>query len=149
MKWKKINESVDEDRSDELVGNIYDSLKTYIENLLYGNIRKNKGNILYYKERFNDAMKQLEKECGLIKTNESAEPDDTVYYYKIECEHDGDIRHEEIELEEAGAEVVDVETEGEGMDRDYWATIYFKVHDWERFQKETGCGPEDCLVKDW
>lgn len=68
MKWNKIcKESVDEDRSDELVGNIYDSLKTYIENLLYGNIRKNKGNILYYKERFNDAMKELERECGLVK----------------------------------------------------------------------------------
>lgn len=28
---------------------------------------------------------------------------DTIYYYKIECEHDGDIQHEIIELEEIGA----------------------------------------------
>lgn len=35
------------------------------------------------------------------------------------------------------------------MDRDYWATIYFKVNDWDKFEKETGSGPEDYQVKNW
>ena len=71
MKWNKINESrreLSEERSDELVGNVYDFLKVYIEALFYGgDTRKNRSSILFKKERFMDAIKSLEQECGFIK----------------------------------------------------------------------------------
>ena len=71
MKWNKINESrseLSEERSDELVGNVYDFLNVYIEALVYGgDTRKNRSSILFKKERFMDAIKSLEQECGFIK----------------------------------------------------------------------------------
>ena len=71
MKWYKINESrreLSEERSDELVGNVYDFLKVYIEALVYGGgMRKNRSSILFKKERFMDAIKSLEQECGFSK----------------------------------------------------------------------------------
>ena len=71
MKWNKINESrseLSEERSDELVGNVYDFLKVYIEALAYGgDTRKNRSSLLFKKERFMDAIKSLERECGFIK----------------------------------------------------------------------------------
>ena len=71
MKWYNINESrseLSEERSDELVGNVYDFLKVYIEALVYGGgMRKNRSSILFKKERFMDAIKSLEQECGFSK----------------------------------------------------------------------------------
>ena len=71
MKWNKINESrgeLSEERSDELVGNVYDFLKVYIEALVYGgDTRKNRSSLLFKKERFMNAIKSLEQECGFIK----------------------------------------------------------------------------------
>lgn len=49
-----------------------------------------------------------------------------VYRHKFECEHDGDVRSEVMELEDAGAKIVSVEEEPHG-DSDYWTTVEFTV----------------------
>ena len=71
MKWYKINESrgeLSDEKADELVGNVYDFLKAYIEALVYGGVtRKNRTAILFKKERLMDAIKSLERECGFTK----------------------------------------------------------------------------------
>lgn len=53
--------------------------------------------------------------------------DRKVYYYKFECEHDGDVRHEVAELEDAGAKIIDVQDERGDCDSDYWTTVSFVV----------------------
>lgn len=51
-----------------------------------------------------------------------------VYYKRFECEHEGDVDSEVMELEEAGAKVVDVQEDEHG-DCDYWTTVKFVVPD--------------------
>ena len=47
---------------------VKNNLKVYIEALVYGGgMRKNRSSILFKKERFMDAIKSLEQECGFIK----------------------------------------------------------------------------------
>lgn len=73
-----------------------------------------------------------------------------VYYYSFECEHSGDIARQVDELCAGGATIVDVETVGEGYDRDYTATVYFTVADHDKFKEELGWDArEDCNVKTW
>lgn len=50
-----------------------------------------------------------------------------VYYHKFECEHDGDVRREVMELEDAGAKVIDVREEERHGDCDYYTTVSFVV----------------------
>lgn len=65
---KESRSELSEERSDELVGNVYDFLKVYIEALVYGgDTIKNRSSLLFKKERFMDAIKSLEQECGFIK----------------------------------------------------------------------------------
>lgn len=71
MKWNKINESrseLSDERRTELVDNVYDSLKAYIECLVFGgDARRNRTFILRDKDILLRAMDTLEKECGLTK----------------------------------------------------------------------------------
>lgn len=62
-----------------------------------------------------------------------------VYMHRFECEHDGDVRREVMELEEAGAEIVFVH-EDEHDDSDYMTTVLFTVaqENVERFENEIG-----------
>ena len=66
MKWNKINESKEatwnwREKSDKLVEDIYDFLKVYIEQVIYGS----PANVPAKKRRVLDAMKTLEQECGV------------------------------------------------------------------------------------
>lgn len=64
---------------------------------------------------------------------------DTEWYYRFECEHEGDVRYEEDELIDSGA-VKDIRTEEEPHgDSDYYTTIYFKVTDYDKFEKFFEC----------
>lgn len=62
-----------------------------------------------------------------------------VYMHRFECEHDGDVRREVMELEEAGAEIVFVH-EDKHDDEDYMTTVLFTVdpENVERFENEIG-----------
>ena len=72
MKWNKINESLDdgntsEDKADELVSDIYDFLKVYLEGVMYtktGRSGRMGGDLAMKKERVLHAMKKLEEACG-------------------------------------------------------------------------------------
>ena len=72
MKWNKINESfydktTSQDKADELVGDIYDFLKVYLEGVMYTRPGRNGrmgGDLGMKKERVLHAMKKLEEEFG-------------------------------------------------------------------------------------
>ena len=64
---------------------------------------------------------------------------DTEWYYRVECEHEGDVAHEEMELLDSDA-VTDIRSVSDPRgDTDYYATIYFKVTDYDKFEKFFEC----------
>ena len=72
MQWYKINESfydntTSQDNADDLVGDIYDFLKVYLEGVMYtkpGRGGRMGGDLAMKKERVLHAMKKLEEACG-------------------------------------------------------------------------------------
>ena len=66
-----------------------------------------------------------------------------IYYFRAECEHEGDVDREVRDITRGGAaEIVDVDIPPHG-DCDYYVTISFKILDEKRFEAETGYEPSD------
>ena len=66
-----------------------------------------------------------------------------VYYFKTECEHEGDMDREIRDITEGdAAQIVDVNVPPHG-DCDYYVTIYFKILDAQKFEEATGYSPSD------
>ena len=65
-----------------------------------------------------------------------------VFIHKFEAEHDGDVRREIYELEEAGAKVVHTYEEPHG-DEDYMVELAFTCDDPKKFHEVIGWGLEE------
>ena len=69
---------------------------------------------------------------------ELMENPDTEWHYEFECEHEGDVDREVCDLEDSGA-VKDIKTSSSPHgDEDYYTTVYFKVVDYDKFEKYFG-----------
>ena len=67
-----------------------------------------------------------------------------IYIHKFEAEHDGDVRREIYELEEAGAKVIDTYEEPHG-DTDYMVEVSFTCDNPAKFKEVMGWGLEEYL----
>jgi hypothetical protein len=66
-----------------------------------------------------------------------------IYYFRAECEHEGDVDREMREITEGdAAKIVDVDIPPHG-DCDYYVTIYFEILDAQKFEEATGYSPSD------
>lgn len=65
-----------------------------------------------------------------------------VYIHKFEAEHDGDLRREIHELEEAGAKVVNTYVEPH-VNADYMVEVEFTCDNPEKFKEVIGWGLEE------